>query len=194
MTNEKSNHSLDTEKLSLVNMGRWWREILTQEMKMEDLPLLSRPSSKAKKISSWLSILSTVILLLSAGFFRLRWNTGISSAPINLPTKRYVFIDHPELRSFDQKAIDLWQVYAKHHWWSMEWRDPAGNRLTQGIDMLHKLHCLVAIREEFTLMATDEGRRDYFNAHNAESLTRRLHIKHCFDFIRQVNMILLCIN
>lgn len=36
------------------------------------------------------------------------------------------------------------------------------------------------------MMATDKDRRIYFNDKTAESVTRRMHIKHCFDFVRAV--------
>lgn len=167
-----------------------------QALKTEDedegsLPMLFDEKQKKKTASTWpwLPLACTLLLAASAVSFNMRWSHGISGGPIDLqlPPLQYTFVDHPEMRPFDQETSDVWLPWGRDHWWSMEWRDPAsGARLTQGIDMLHKLHCLVSIRDEFTMMATDKDRRVFFNDKTAESVTRRMHVKHCFDFIRGV--------
>ena len=173
-------------------MNLWgWKHRGLQAIKQEDnsseatLPL--NLPQKQKSIWSWLLPVScSVLLAMSVVTFTTRWKRGITQSPINLPPRQYIFQNHPELLPFDQETSDIWQPLGIDHWWSMEWRDTDGNRLTKGIDMLHKLHCLVSVREEFTMMANDEKRSTYFNGRNAESLTRRMHIRHCFDFIRSV--------
>jgi hypothetical protein len=169
---------------------QWWKYRGMQALKTEDEDESSLPPSFPKKQSPsrpWLlPTACTLLFVLSAISFNMRWSRPILQAPIELPPRSYMFEDHPELRPFDQETTELWRPFGKEHWWSMEWMDPSGHRLTAGIDMLHKLHCLMAVRDEFTLMATDPDRRTVFNAKTAESTTRRMHVKHCLDFIRQV--------
>lgn len=159
------------------------------------LPMFLEEEKKKNKTTTttasswpWVPLACTLLLAASALSFHLRWSPhGAPLDLLQLPPRPYTFVDHPEMRPFDQATSDVWLPWGRDHWWSMEWRDPAsGARLTQGIDMLHKLHCLVSIRDEFTLMATDQDRRVFFNDRTAESVTRRMHIKHCFDFIRGV--------
>ncbi|KAL1877500.1 hypothetical protein Daus18300_002487 [Diaporthe australafricana] len=175
----------------MMKMNAWpWNYRGMQALKTEDedegtLPLFIE-KRKQKKIWLWLPLVCTLLLAASAVSFKMRWSRGISGSPIHLLPLQYTFIDHPEMRPFDQETSDIWLPWGRDHWWSMEWRDPSGARLTQGIDMLHKLHCLVSIREEFTMMAMEKERRVFFNDKTAESITRRMHIKHCFDFIRGV--------
>ena len=149
--------------------------------------LSSQASDSAGRVKRlWLLILCTLTLTISFVSFHFRLWRDISEAPINLPSRQYVFVDHPELRPFDQEATEKWHSYAKEHWWSMPWTDNEGNQLVQGIDLLHKLHCLVAIRKEFTSLASNESRRDEFNAKTASAITMKMHLQHCFDFLRQV--------
>ncbi|KAF3765274.1 hypothetical protein M406DRAFT_355854 [Cryphonectria parasitica EP155] len=174
--------------MSTMKMDTWLRKYRgMQALKTEDEDEDSLPLSFEKKQKTtwpWLPLACTLLLAASAVSFNMRWYRGISGDPIDLPPLQYTFTDHPEMRPFDQETSDIWLPWGRDHWWSMEWRDPSGAHLTQGIDMLHKLHCLVSIREEFTMMATDKNRRVFFNDKTAESITRRMHIKHCFDFIR----------
>lgn len=114
--------------------------------------------SQAAKVP-WGTALLTVSTIVLAFIFSARWNRPISQWPIDLPLYRYTFTAHPELHDFDDPAAkDLWGDMVYHDWWATDWRDDTGRRFTRGIDIFHKMHCLVAIREEFVKLATEEQR------------------------------------
>ena len=154
---------------------------------------LHKTKSQFTKLPWWTALL-TVTWIALAFVFHGRWTRPVSQWPINLPLRRYTFIDHPDLRNFDDAAANnRWAGMVWTDWWDTEWRDDTGHRFPRGIDMFHKMHCLVAIREEFAALATDETRAATFNARDLEAKDQRLHLKlnqnhleHCFDFLRQV--------
>ncbi|RFU79491.1 hypothetical protein TARUN_2698 [Trichoderma arundinaceum] len=152
-------------------------------------------TSQAAKLP-WFTALLTVTCISLAIVFHLRWTRPISQWPINLPLRRYQFIEHPDLRGFDDEAIkNRWANMVWHNWWDTEWQDDTGRRFPRGIDVFHKMHCLVAIREEFTELATDETRATReaaLRARDVEAkgkkidlILNRNHLEHCFDFLRQ---------
>ena len=142
----------------------------------------------------WLTALLTVICIALAFLFQIRWAQPISQWPIDLPMRRYTFVDHPSLRDFDDAAAgDRWGGMVWKKWWNTEWRDNTGRRFPRGIDVFHKMHCIIAIREEFAKLATNEARDEAFQPRDeAEDEKFKLefnrnHLEHCFDFLRQVN-------
>ena len=140
----------------------------------------------------WWTALVTVICVVLAFVFHRRWTRPISYWPIDLPLREYTFVDHPSLRDFDDTAAnDRWAGLVYHKWWDTEWRDDAGQQFPRGIDVFHKMHCLVAIREEFATLATDETRATALKARYSRAKEPKLkvntnHLQHCFDFLRQV--------
>ena len=164
---------------------------------LQIFPALFRPTmvesikSRVTKLP-WLAAILTATCIILTFVFHRRWTRPISQWPINLPLRRYTFIDHPELRDFDDAAVnDRWAGMVWHEWWDTEWRDDTGHHFPQGIDVFHKMHCLVAIREEFATLATDETRATAVNARDPEAKGPKPnintnHLQHCFDFLRQV--------
>lgn len=149
--------------------------------------------------------LLTVFCIILAFVFHSRWERPVSQWPINLPLRPYTFVDHPHLRDFDNgDAGQYWGAMVEHDWWDAEWRDDAGRRFPRGIDVFHKMHCLVAIREEFANLVMDDVRptkRELASEPQQErSHDKRVvdltlnqnHLEHCFDFLRQVRIALIC--
>ncbi|CAJ2508452.1 Uu.00g134780.m01.CDS01 [Anthostomella pinea] len=144
----------------------------------------------------WLTTLLTILWLSVAYMFHSRWGRDVSQWPMDLPARSYTFTDHPHLRDFDDAvAAEHWGGMVRHEWWDTEWRDESGRRFPRGIDVFHKVHCLVAIRDDFAIMASspDRGEKPDFRKKRAEERTRRKveltvnqnHLQHCFDFLRQ---------
>lgn len=150
--------------------------------------------ARAAKLPWWTALL-TVTTIALAFVFHSRWTSPVSQWPIDLPTRPYTFVDHPGLRDFDAAAAgERWEGMVYHDWWDTEWRDDEGRRFPRGIDVFHKMHCLVAIRAEFALLATDQTRaaepvlsRGDVGARGEPRLNVNAnHLQHCFDFLRQV--------
>ncbi|KAI0975026.1 hypothetical protein F4678DRAFT_359939 [Xylaria arbuscula] len=139
------------------------------------------------KLPLWTSLL-TVVFFTLAIVFSSRWSRDVSQWPFNLPTRAYTFVDHPSFRDLDDPdAADAWDRMVRHAWWEAEWRDDAGRRFLRGIDVFHKMHCLVAIREEFAALATDDRRDEERRVvpRKIDLIENQDHLEHCFDFLRQ---------
>jgi hypothetical protein len=161
----------------------------------EKLMMDPTPKFRVAKLPWWTALL-TVTTIALAFVFHSRWIRPVTQWPINLPMRPYTFVDHPGLRDFDSAAAgDQWESMVHHNWWDTEWRDDAGHRFPRGIDVFHKMHCLVAIRTEFSMLATDPTRaaklvfsRDDKEERAEPSLNvNARHLQHCFDFLRQVH-------
>ncbi|KAK2052711.1 hypothetical protein LY76DRAFT_467223, partial [Colletotrichum caudatum] len=62
----------------------------------------------------------------------------------------------------------------------------SGTVVVRGIDMFHKMHCLISLRAELTALALgDPARRAVWRARDTEAEADLLHLGHCFDFLRQ---------
>lgn len=130
------------------------------------------------------TILSSFTLLLTFVFY-FRWSRDISTTPILLQNIRHSFSYHPELLNFDEDTQKRWWSQTDHEWWRTEWTDEDGRRVLMGIDMLHKIHCLVSIRDEFTALLLNGTY--HYNFYDKNQIDKRLHLGHCFDLIRQVS-------
>ncbi|KAF3018840.1 hypothetical protein E8E14_006168 [Neopestalotiopsis sp. 37M] len=154
------------------------------------------PPSQNSKLPWGMGLLTAFCIIL-AFVFHSRWERPVSQWPINLPLRPYTFVDHPHLRDFDNAdASEYWGAMVWHEWWNAEWRDDAGRRFPRGIDVFHKIHCIVAIREEFANLAMDDVRpskRELASETQPASRDKRVvdltlnqsHLEHCFDFLRQ---------
>ncbi|EMD84701.1 hypothetical protein COCC4DRAFT_77040 [Bipolaris maydis ATCC 48331] len=133
----------------------------------------------------WTIFVLSTVLLLSIGAFHLRWDRTISSSPIHLPQTFYTFTKHRDLIAFDENTQKSWNSIIGSEWWDMSWTDSSGQVVVRGLDMFHKLHCLIALREEFTKLSLDSDRHLFFQGQKPESMAAELHLGHCFDFLRQ---------
>ncbi|KAI1820840.1 hypothetical protein F4861DRAFT_521648 [Xylaria intraflava] len=144
------------------------------------------------KLPWWTGLLTVTVFSLAL-VFSSRWTRDVSQWPINLPTRLYTFVNHPSLRDLDDPvAADNWNRMVRHEWWNTEWRDDAGRRFPRGIDVFHKMHCLVAIREEFAALATNDSPREEEKVAARDGADMKIqltlnrnHLEHCFDFLRQ---------
>lgn len=138
--------------------------------------------------SQWFIGLSSLLFAFSLWAFHTRWTRPLTSSPIHLPEVPYAFAQHPELQPFDDATQARWNALIEPNWWDTQWTDQqrSGEIVTRGIDMLHKIHCLVALREEFTTLANDPNRYLKFQAADHGASDMRFHLGHCFDFLRQV--------
>lgn len=135
----------------------------------------------------WTIFVMSAVLLLSIVAFHLRWSRPVSSSPIQLPQTSYIFRKHHDLMAFDENTQKSWSSIIEPKWWDMSWTDSSGQIVTRGLDMFHKLHCLIALREEFTALVLDPDHHLRFEAQDRDSVDARLHLGHCFDFLRQVS-------
>ncbi|KAE9373175.1 hypothetical protein N431DRAFT_455966 [Stipitochalara longipes BDJ] len=135
----------------------------------------------------WWTLLLTVTFMVLAFIFHLRWTRPVSHWPIDLPLRSYAFVDRSDLREFDDAAAqDRWAGMVNHIWWATEWQDDTGDHFPRGIDVFHKMHCIIAIREEFVMYLTDETRAGTGDSKTNGKLTVNAnHLQHCFDFLRQ---------
>ncbi|KAH7321827.1 hypothetical protein BKA65DRAFT_540972 [Rhexocercosporidium sp. MPI-PUGE-AT-0058] len=138
----------------------------------------------------WWSALLTATCILLAVVFHIRWTQPISRWPIDLPMRSYMFFDRPELKDFDSpKAQGHWSGMVNKVWWDTKWQDNKGDQFPRGIDVFHKMHCIIAIREEFVLFLTDVTRAETTNTGdpkvNGKLTINANHLQHCFDFLRQ---------
>ncbi|KAK1565918.1 uncharacterized protein LY79DRAFT_573128 [Colletotrichum navitas] len=139
----------------------------------------------------WTFFLMAALLLTCLSAFHFRWRRAIVSSPIVLPEVPYAFDRHRDLEPFDEATQARWDdLISRNLWWDMRWidgRNPAsGTVVTRGIDMFHKMHCLISLRAEFTaLVIGDPARRSTWRAQDAEAGADLLHLGHCFDFLRQ---------
>lgn len=137
--------------------------------------------------SQWFIGLVAFLFVCSLWAFHSRWDRPFTSSPIDLPEIPYTFTQHSDLLLFDQATQAKWNAMIHPNWWDMKWTDTSsGEVVTRGVDMLHKIHCLVALREEFTTLANNPNRYLKFQAEDHSSSDMRLHLGHCFDFLRQV--------
>lgn len=147
----------------------------------------SASPNRSKAQGPWLLVLLFSAFVLSLLAFHYRWDRPITTSPIKLPKISYRFVQHPDLLHFDQATQSRWNSIINEDWWNMKWKDESsGQVVTRGVDMLHKLHCLIALREEFTMLVNDPSRHLKFQAEDVGSTDMRLHLGHCFDFLRQV--------
>ncbi|KAK2049010.1 hypothetical protein LZ31DRAFT_591062 [Colletotrichum somersetense] len=139
----------------------------------------------------WTYFLLSTILLGSLGALHFRWQRPIITSPIVLPEIPYAFDRHRELEPFDAATQARWDtLISRDAWWDMSWvtgRYPGSKTVVvRGIDMFHKMHCLIALRAEFTaLVLGDPERRAAWRKEGAKDEADLLHLGHCFDFLRQ---------
>lgn len=155
---------------------------------MEGKPNHTMPMRPKWRIP-WLPFGCTVLLTVLVIVFHLTWDREITESPLNLPIRQFVFKEHLELLQFNEETQELWASLNLMDWWNTEWQDSAnGATVHRGFHMFHMIHCLSAIRQEFTKLATDEERHLVYNARDPPSIIWRLHLAHCFDFVRQVSL------
>lgn len=156
-----------------------------------EMPLNQGFSPRPKsRLNSWgLSVFFAMLAFTSAFVFSWRWRARIRFAPVTLPTVTHAFSAHPELLPFDHHTQDLWEGLNLQEWWDTQWRDSSGGTTHRGFHMFHMIHCLGAIRGEFTKLATDKERRFAYNGKDTSSAIWRYHLAHCFDFVRQVSSV-----
>lgn len=158
-------------------------------MSYSSLPDTKSPPTPGKSKFPWTWLSLSVLILVSTGAFHWRWERPISSSPIALPEIPLAFTTHHHLLPFDQATQEAWASIISPRWWDMTWVDGSGQAVVRGLDMFHKLHCLIAVREEFTALALDPDRHRAFQAEDGEAEAARLHLGHCFDFLRQVSLL-----
>lgn len=141
------------------------------------------PINKGSRLDHGITASLVFALILLVLLFNQRWSGRIAASPVQLPRRSYTFLDHPELRPFDTQTEQRWSELSRTDWYNTHWRSSSGQQLTRGIAMFHKLHCLQSLRSEFTRLVHDPNRHEVFWSASEE--TTRMHIGHCFDFIRQ---------
>ncbi|KAK5996700.1 hypothetical protein PT974_02040 [Cladobotryum mycophilum] len=131
--------------------------------------VLPKPQpAQGTKVPWWTGLL-TVTTIAFAIIFHLRW-----TRPINLPMRRYTFVNHPDSVTLTMKPPAI--------------AGPAWSTMNGGT--------LFAIREEFVQLATEETRAARAATLNVRDvptrekrkidlILNRNHLEHCFDFLRQ---------
>ncbi|KAI0160422.1 hypothetical protein GGR57DRAFT_519303 [Xylariaceae sp. FL1272] len=135
-----------------------------------------------------LTTLLTVVFFALAVVFSNRWSRDVSQWPFQLPIRPYTFVDHAAFRDLDDdEAAVAWNRTVHLAWYEAEWRDETGRRFLRGIDVFHKIHCLVAIRKQIVILATADRQEDRSLEPRAtvDLIENVDHMEHCFDFIRQ---------
>lgn len=133
----------------------------------------------------WLQLWLTTATLVLVFIFHWKWTRPISSYPLELPKIKYTFVERPEFYQFDEATQERWHASMSEKWWKTRWRAPDGGDSVRVFSMFHRIHCLTALREEFTLLTTDPKRHESFYAENDDKTGSRLHLGHCFDLLRQ---------
>lgn len=142
------------------------------------------PPARKKRPLVFAIVITTVIFVLLGGL-HFRWGGDrIASWPITLKPFDYSWTKHSELLSFDPETQKLWEKFTSSQWFNTGWQVAGKGPAIRALDMLHKIHCLVAIRAEFTSLSLNQTHQALF--YTRQKRVERLHLGHCFDLIRQV--------
>lgn len=151
-------------------------------MAVEQIRLIPEP----KKRLLWFPIITTIIAAIMALIFHWRWAQPFTTAPIDLPMRKFAFAKNTDMLMFDDATQQRWESLNLANWWKGDWQDESGTKSQKGFHLFHMIHCLTAVRQEFAKLATDETRHITYNARDRNATTQKFHLAHCFDFLRQV--------